>query len=104
MKADPFFEGIERDGTPGVNCWACTNEPVGQFIDDLLRGMAREGPYASYLRPDVKLKVIHARVTDESLMSARGLPAYPRKISAFEVHCKEHRKELWQRVQAAKRS
>lgn len=98
-----FFDGI-TDSTTGVSCWACENEPMRDFIDDLLRGMARNGPYAQYLRPDVKLKALHDRVTDELLMRARGLPVYPRKISAFEVHCKQHRKELWSRVQAARKA
>lgn len=102
MSADPFFEGIS-DYTAGVSCWACANVPMREFIDDLLRGMAGEGPYAANLRPDVKLAVLHSRLTNEALMSARGLPVYPRKVSAFDAHCKEHRKELWQRVEAARK-
>lgn len=99
---DPFFDGIGRRNT-GTGCAACRSSTLSGFIDDLIRGMAGDGPFAQYLSPSTQLSELHRRVTDELLMRARSLPVYPRKLSAFVTHCKSHRRELWNHVEAARK-
>lgn len=103
MKADPFFDGIAKDGAPGVACFICARPELQAFNDDILRGMAGEGPYAASLSPHTPLESIRRRLADPALMAAKGLPVYPRGDSAFRTHCVDHRSELWANVKIARR-
>lgn len=102
MKADPFFDGISADAR-GVECFICCRSALRDFVDDLLKGMAGTGPYATHITPDTPLESIRKRLADPALMEARSLPTYPRGDSAFRTHCVEHRSELWANVKIARR-
>lgn len=99
MAHDDFFAGLNQVSS---TCWLCSHPEEGEFLDDILRGMAGEGPYASQLKPDTELSVVHRRMTDPALMEKRGLQPYPRQRTTFETHVKQHRKELWDNVEAAR--
>lgn len=100
MGDDPFFSDL----MPRSSCWMCQHDAEAAFLDDLLRGMAGIGPYASKVSPKTGLIPLLRRFKNKALMEERGLQQYPRERSAFETHCKQHRQELWDAVEAARRS
>jgi hypothetical protein len=101
--ADPFFAGLPSQQSRGVECFICSRPAMQAFVDDILRGMAGEGPYAGEISPHTPLEPLRLRLADEALMRPRGLPVYPRSDSAFRTHMVEHRRELWALVKAHRR-
>ena len=104
MKVDPFLDGLSVEPRHGVRCAICDHPKLGPFVDDLLRGMAGEGPYAGKIHPRTSDSDLLRRLKDADIMGKLGLPVYTREGSAFRSHKVKHRAELWARVEAARKA
>jgi hypothetical protein len=88
----------------GTVCPACNQPELRQAIDNCLLGMIDEGPFAGRVPLHISGVELWRRLHDPERTKAAGIPTYPRGESALRAHIQEHRKELWLRVQAAKRT
>ena len=87
----------------GGGCGTCNNEPLRVILVDTMRGILGEGPLAGKVPIYLSISELHRRISDPELAKAAGFSVYTRRFDALRTCLATHHKELFDRVQRAKR-